>query len=47
MFDVPPPQDGVCGIDTYRETCPPFFKWQASGALFEIVSLEVRSFTLD
>lgn len=26
MFDVPPPKDGVRGIDLYRETWPPFFE---------------------
>ena len=41
MFDVPPPQDGVRGIDAYRETWPGFFAWQASGASFDIVSLDV------
>ena len=41
MFDVPPPESGVRGIDAYRETWPPFFEWQKRGALFEIVSLEV------
>src|SRR5688500_19653946 len=41
MFDVPPPYDGVRGIDAYRETWPPFFEWQAKGASFEIVSLDV------
>lgn len=41
MFDVPPPQRGVRGIDSYRETWPPFFDWQASGAVFEIDELEV------
>ena len=41
MFDVPPPSDGVRGIDAYRETWPPFFTWQEQGACFEIVSLEV------
>jgi uncharacterized protein (TIGR02246 family) len=41
MFDVPPPYDGVRGIDAYRETWPPFFEWQARGASFEIVSLDV------
>jgi ketosteroid isomerase-like protein len=25
MFDVPPPNDGVRGIEAYRETWPPFF----------------------
>ncbi len=43
MFDVPPPDDGVRGIDAYRETWPPFFEWQRSGASFEIVSLEVTA----
>ena len=32
MFDVPPPHDGVRGIDAYRETWPPFFDWQRQGA---------------
>ncbi len=41
MFDVPPPHDGVRGIEAYRETWPGFFHWQASGASFEIVSLDV------
>jgi uncharacterized protein (TIGR02246 family) len=45
MFDVPPPQNGVRGIDAYRETWPPFFEWQAQGASFEIVSLEVTAGT--
>ena len=43
MFDVPPPSDGVRGIDAYRETWPPFFTWQAQGASFEIVSLNVTA----
>jgi uncharacterized protein (TIGR02246 family) len=43
MFDVPPPYDGVRGIDAYRETWPPFFEWQARGASFEITSLEVTA----
>ena len=29
MFDVPPPEDGVRGIQAYRETWPRFFEWQA------------------
>jgi uncharacterized protein (TIGR02246 family) len=41
MFDVPPPHDGVRGIDAYRDTWPPFFQWQASGAVFDIESLDV------
>ena len=43
MFDVPPPHDGVRGIDAYAETWPPFFEWQARGASFEIVSLDVTA----
>jgi uncharacterized protein (TIGR02246 family) len=41
MFDVPPPEDGVRGIEAYRATWPPFFQWQRQGASFEIVSLDV------
>jgi uncharacterized protein (TIGR02246 family) len=43
MFDVPPPYDGVRGIDAYRETWPPFFEWQAQGSTFEIESLDVTA----
>ena len=43
MFDVPPPEDGVRGIDAYRATWPPFFEWQRSGASFEIVELDVTA----
>lgn len=43
MFDVPEPHDGVRGIAAYRETWPPFFEWQATGASFEIVELHVET----
>ncbi len=43
MFDVPPPRDGVRGIDAYRDTWPPFFRWLAGGAVFEIVTIEVTA----
>jgi uncharacterized protein (TIGR02246 family) len=43
MFDVPPPEEGVRGIHAYRETWPSFFEWQAQGAMFEIVSLDVTA----
>jgi ketosteroid isomerase-like protein len=43
MFDVPPPYEGVRGIDAYRDTWPGFFEWQARGATFEIVSLDVTA----
>ncbi len=45
MFDVPPPDQGVRGIDAYRETWPPFFEWQASGAVFQIEALDVMAGT--
>lgn len=45
MFDVPPPYEGVRGIDAYRDTWPPFFRWQRSGAVFEIVELDVTAGT--
>ena len=41
MFDVPPPDNGVRGIDAYRESWPPFFGWLRSGASFDIVELDV------
>ena len=43
MYDVPPPDEGVRGIEAYRATWPPFFTWQQHGASFEIVSLDVTA----
>ncbi len=43
MFDVPPPYDGVLGMDAYRDTWPPFFVWQQQGASFDIVSMDVTA----
>src|SRR6476619_3531676 len=43
MFDVPPPYDGLRGIDQYRDSWPPFFEWQSAGAIFEIVELNVTA----
>ncbi len=43
MFDVPPPYDGVRGLDAYRESWPGFFRWQASGAVFDLESLDVTA----
>lgn len=43
MFDVPPPYEGVRGIDAYRETWPGFFEWQAKGATFELTSLDITA----
>jgi ketosteroid isomerase-like protein len=34
MFDVPPPENGVRGIDRYHDTWPPFFEWLRQGASF-------------
>jgi len=45
MFDVPPANQGVRGTGAYRDTWPPFFEWQASGAVFEIESLVVTAGT--
>jgi uncharacterized protein (TIGR02246 family) len=45
MFDVSPPHQGVRGIEAYRDTWPPFFRWQASGAVFEIELLEITAGT--
>ena len=45
MFDVPPPYAGVRGLDDYTATWPGFFKWQQSGASFELESLEVTAGT--
>lgn len=45
MFDVPPPHEGVLGIDAYRATWPPFFEWQAQGAVFDILALDVTAGT--
>ena len=42
MFDVPPPNEVRCK-QAYRETWPPFFKWQKQGAAFEIVSLDITA----
>ncbi|WP_093653920.1 YybH family protein [Streptomyces wuyuanensis] len=43
MFDVPPPFEGVRGIDAYRAAWPPFFAWQRQGASFAIDSLDVTA----
>jgi uncharacterized protein (TIGR02246 family) len=43
MFDVPPPHDGIRGIDAYRETWPPFLDWQRNGGSFELVELEIAA----
>ena len=43
MFDVPPPEEGVRGLDAYRDTWPPFFEWQRAGAAFEILTLDITA----
>lgn len=43
MFDVPPPQQGARGRDAYQATWPPFFEWQATGATFDILELDVTA----
>jgi uncharacterized protein (TIGR02246 family) len=45
MFDVPPPYEGLRGIDAYRDSWPGFFRWQASGASFELESLDITAGT--
>jgi ketosteroid isomerase-like protein len=40
MFDVPPPENGVRGLQAYQETWPGFFQWQRR-ACFDLLSLEV------
>ena len=42
MFDVPPPEQGVRGLDEYRATWPPFFEWVRAGE-FELESLTVTA----
>jgi ketosteroid isomerase-like protein len=43
MFDVPPPHEGVRGLDAYRATWPDFFAWQASGGHFDLLELHVAA----
>jgi uncharacterized protein (TIGR02246 family) len=41
MFDVPPPYNGVRGMEEYRKSWPPFFEWIGKGATFELLDLDV------
>ena len=41
LYDVPPPDEGVYGIDAYRKTWPEFFEWVAGGAVMELIRLDV------
>jgi uncharacterized protein (TIGR02246 family) len=43
MFDVPPPQQGVRGLAAYRDTWPGFFEWQAQGATFDVLELDITA----
>jgi uncharacterized protein (TIGR02246 family) len=43
MFDVPPPQNGIRGLAEYRDCWPPFFEFIASGAVFELVELDITA----
>ena len=43
MFDVPPPEGGVRGLEAYRRTWPPFFEWLQQRGMFEIDSMDVTS----
>lgn len=43
MFDVPPPQEGARGPDAYAATWPQFFEWQAGGATFDLLELDVTA----
>lgn len=45
MFDVPPPHRGVRGLAAYTAVWPDFFRWQASGAVFDIDSLDITAGT--
>jgi uncharacterized protein (TIGR02246 family) len=43
MYDVPPPYHGIKGIEAYGRAWPDFFQWQATGATFELASLDVTA----
>lgn len=43
MYDVPPPYEGLRGLDAYRAVWPGFFAWQASGAEFTLDTLDVTA----
>jgi uncharacterized protein (TIGR02246 family) len=43
MFDVPPPYNGVRGMAAYRASWPAFFEWISSGAIFELLELDVTA----
>lgn len=43
VYDVPPPYEGLRGLDAYRAVWPGFFAWQSSGAEFTLDTLDVTA----
>src|SRR5690348_15676825 len=43
MFYVPPPQEGARRRAADAATWPPFFEWQATGATFDVLELDVTA----
>ncbi|SDF05973.1 conserved hypothetical protein [Blastococcus aurantiacus] len=43
LMDVPPPEEGVRGIDAYRVAWSPFLEYVRSGAVFELADLRVEA----
>jgi uncharacterized protein (TIGR02246 family) len=43
MYDVPPPYEGVRGIQAYRDSWPEFLAWQRGDGQFLLESLEVTA----
>jgi uncharacterized protein (TIGR02246 family) len=43
MYDVPPPYQGVKGIEAYEQAWPEFLRWQTTGATFELAGLDVTA----
>ena len=43
LLDVPPPEEGVRGIDAYRAAWAPFLGYVRSGARFELADLHVEA----
>src|ERR1700722_18869704 len=43
MFDVPPPEQGVRGLNAYRDSWAGLFEWIEAGAVFDLESLDVAA----
>lgn len=43
LFDVPPPHDGIRGIAGYRDSWPEFFEFIRSGAVLQLLELDVTA----